>query len=1165
MTNSSPIGARRAALFRKLPRTRNVAWLFAALAIIAAQPSAAWSQSPSPPAAAEAAANEFSAADLEFFEKKVRPLLAARCYECHGPQAEEPKGGLRVDSRQALLNGGDTGPAIAPGKPQESLLIDSVNYGDVYQMPPRSKLPEKEIAVLTEWVQRGAPWPAEQTTAPSASSGSFSIAERRDAHWSWAPIQPTPPPATANTSWPRQPLDSFLLARLEEKQLEPAELAEGPALLRRLYFDLTGLPPPPDEAQAFLQLSEREQEQEYLRIVDRLLASPAFGERFARHWLDLVRYAESRGHEFDYDAANAWQYRDYVIRAWSSDLPYDQFVIEHVAGDLLQTPRLHPQRRFNESVLATGFWHLGEWVHSPVDIRQDETDRFDNMIDVFGKAFLGLTVACARCHDHKFDAISQRDYYALSGYLQSCDYRQVRFETMEQHRDVARRLQELAELRLPAILKAVAGQLSFGVDRTSDYLLAAAKLLRETANSDAVGALARERRLSPDQLTAWRNALQPAVDSHDDFLHRFASAAISGDPASGEAASGEPIVGEPNNSPRQTSDPAAGGAVINYQSAPQALFMPDGPTFGTGPLRAGDLLTPLRDGGDALRFASYGAARRDLRWRGLSLSPGVQGESGKLAGVDRAGKSLRTPTFTLTGQQLHYLVRGAGYAYAVVDSHRMVNGPLHGELWIEFHHDDAPTWVTHNLPAYQGHQAHIEFIARGQAELEVLRVEQSPQAPYSPPRAADLAPAGESLVELAAAYQSLLEQTIERAASSSLAGAADSGQRAAIMNWLLTRHRSLFGEAPAASAQVESLLAAYEREQQAILKEVTWESQTAMAMWDGDGVDDRLLIRGNSRTPAEVVARGMLEAIAGPRQPSPPEGSGRLELAQSLVDRSNPFTSRVIVNRLWKYLFAEGLAPSVDNLGVLGQAPTHPELLDFLADRFMRRGWSVKQLVREIVTSSAYRMSSRNPAGKEADPANALWHQARIRRLEGEAIRDTILAVSGRLDRRQFGPSVPVHLTAFLQGRGRPAESGPLDGAGRRSIYLAVRRNFLSPMMLAFDAPIPLGAVGRRNVSNVPAQALIMLNDPFVYEQARRWAEDVLAHSDKSFAGRLNRMYFTAYSRPPTATETARAEAFLRRQGQELGLPEQALSEDVRIWTDLCHVLMNAKEFVFVN
>ena len=379
-------------------------------------------------------------ADLEFFEKKVRPLLVEHCYSCHSTGAKKLQAELYVDSRRSLIEGGDSGAALVPGKPDDSLFMEAVRY-ESYEMPPKGKLADIDIAVFEKWIRMGAPWPDEPaTTKRKSRPDKFNLAERRDTHWVWQPIQAEDAPAVKETRWPVSEIDYFVLAKLEANGLKPAPDVEKASLLRRLHLDITGLPPTIEQVEAFANDSSARAIE---RVVDELLDSSEFGERWGRHWLDLVRYAESRGHEFDNDIPNAFQYRDYVIRALNADVPYDQFVREHIAGDLLSSPRRNPRDGFNESILGTGFWFLGEWVHSPVDIRKDEADRFDNMLDVMSKTFLGVTVACARCHDHKFDAISTADYYSLSGFLQSSDYRQVRFDSIDHNEKVADQLVEL--------------------------------------------------------------------------------------------------------------------------------------------------------------------------------------------------------------------------------------------------------------------------------------------------------------------------------------------------------------------------------------------------------------------------------------------------------------------------------------------------------------------------------------------------------------------------------------------------------------------------------------------------------------------------------------------------------------------------------------------------
>ena len=364
---------------------------------------------------------EFNDQQIEYFETSVRPLLVKHCYECHGPESKDLQGGLSLGSRKDIIKGGDSGPAIVPGKPEESLLIDSITYEDIYEMPPSGKMPDKDIETLKKWVKMGAPWPKGSDVAVQRE-GELNIDQRLKEHWCWQPIAAQQLPGVNRKDWPLQPLDYFVLKSLEDKGLVPTEPADRRTLIRRAYFDLIGLPPSPEQIEAFVH---DKSPNAFEKVVDGLLASEHFGERWARHWMDLTRYAETCGHEFDYPLPHAHKYRDYLIRAFNADVTYDQFIIEHIAGDLINKPRIHPTGKFNESILGTGFWFLGEATHAPVDVKGDEAGRVDNQIDVMSKTFLGLTVACARCHDHKFDAISTKDYYAIAGFLQSSRRQEV--------------------------------------------------------------------------------------------------------------------------------------------------------------------------------------------------------------------------------------------------------------------------------------------------------------------------------------------------------------------------------------------------------------------------------------------------------------------------------------------------------------------------------------------------------------------------------------------------------------------------------------------------------------------------------------------------------------------------------------------------------------------
>jgi cytochrome c553 len=1037
---------------------------------------------------------------IEFFEKHVRPVLVENCVGCHGPQKQ--KGGLRLDSGAAVMKGGDTGPVIVPGDPGKSRLIDAIGYKNVdLQMPPKGKLPDATIADLTEWIRRGAAWPAEAITKASTAGG-FDLAARKAAHWAWKPVRSVPPPAVRDEHWPREPIDRFILARLESAGLAPAPAADKRTLLRRVTFDLTGLPPTAAEIDAFLADDSGDA---FARVVDRLLASPRFGERWGRHWLDLVRYAETRGHEFDYPSPNAWQYRDYVIRALNADVPYDQFAREHLAGDLLPQPRHHPVDGFNESVLGTGCWFLGEQLHSPVDPRLDEADRVDNMIDVFSKAFLGLTVACARCHDHKFDAISTKDYYSLLGVFESASYRQVRFDTCDRQRLVAAELRALREKHEPAVRRAVAAAFRPAVARLAESL------------TDAKG--------------PWAAAIKAAAADPADPLYAWAYAT------------------EKPEQFRQRIEKVRQqfSGHVNECDCPKAVvappWIPDGAGFESVP--AGGIVFGTDRRRPIIGLNERAGMAFDPAWNGLTTAAVCEDDPGDVGKLHRSGRMVRTASFTIVADHLYYLVRGGGQAFACVNSHVMIEGPLHRTLVKSVAGEGGFRWVPHDVGRYRGDRCHVEFSPDRGGDFTVAAVmlaDQPPAAmnPHWPVLAAAIADAS-TPAELAAALQRAFLQALDGLAD----GRAEPGLTR-LADWIV-RHGDLF-DVDIRSEAVDAFPAA----QAKLVAQVPAEARLAPAMLDGSGVDERVFVRGNPKTLGEPAPRRFLEALVGPAPLNPTRGSGRLELARQVTDSArDPFLARVMVNRVWHHLFGRGIVASTDNFGGLGEPPTHPELLDNLAAQFVRDGWSLKRLIRSAVLSSTYQMESRSqPAGETDDPQNLLARRQNPRRLEGEAIRDAILAVSGRLDEKMFGPPVPVHITEFQEGRGKPAVDGPLDGRGRRSIYLAVRRNFLSPFLLAFDTPAPATCVGRRTVSDVPTQALILLNDPFVHEQAEEWGRRVAKEPE---AGWMDRMFIAALGRPPTISDRRDCLAFLGRR------------DDAAARAELAHVLFNVNDFIVLH
>ncbi len=959
----------------------------------------------------------FTPEQIEFFERKIRPLLVEHCHDCHGE--DEQEGGLSLTHRASLLRGGDNGPALEPGHPEKSLLIEAIHYGpDSFQMPPDGKLPDEAIATLVKWVKIGAPWPAE-TAAPEDATSSESVLDRD--LWAFHPLAEPSIPTVADTSWPSSPIDFFILARLEAEGLSPTKPTDCRTWIRRVTFDLVGLPPKPQDVRAFVNDASPEA---FEKVVNRLLDSPHYGERWGRHWLDLVRFAETYGHEFDYDIPGAFRYRDYVIRAFNADVPYDQFLTEHIAGDMLQSPRRHPLEGFNESILGTAFFHFGEAKHSPVDIRGDEAERIDNQIDVLSKTFLGVTVACARCHDHKFDPIATEDYYALAGFLQSSRYQQAFIDD-------------------PAPNLAIIDEIQVLLDKRT----AVARQLRQASE-------AGER----NELTV----IDASKSLRDDSLEA--------------------------------------------ETQTYATF--DGPDFEAWYVTG-------------LAFGPAPNTPQAVIHGGRSISGWVEGglaDSGRYA--EQLQGVLRSPTFTIQHPRVWYRLSGKGTINMVVDSHRLISGPLHGSLRLNVDQPSLFAWVSQDLTDYQSHKAYIEIIDDDNQSIIVDTVAFGGSKPPSDER--------EIHSELESSTVSNETPTIRTVDETSVAN-------------LQTTINEL-------DSQIEDL------------RKQLRPSRRAPAMADGTPEDERVHIRGSHLRLGDVVSRRLLSVLAGNDQEPLNKDCGRLALAHRMLDAGRPLVARVMVNRLWQHHFARGLVATSDNFGQLGEEPTHPELLDYLAGRFISDGWSLKKLHRLMVLSSTYRMASRADAtSDEQDPTNRFLHRMPIVRLEGEAIRDAMLSVSGSLNAEMFGPSIPPHLTPFMAGRGRPKKSGPLDGKGRRSIYINVRRNFLTPLLLAFDYPEPFTTIGRREASNVPAQALIMLNNPLVHSLSESWARRIVEGPIDDLDGRIVAMYERAFSRPPTSNELAAASEFVEERLKEYD------GDELRAWRDFCHVTFNLKEFVFVR
>ncbi len=1251
-----------------------------------------------------------SDADVEFFESKVRPILADHCFKCHGKDPQKFKGGLLLTSRQSILSGGDTGPAIVPGKPSESLLIDAINYGDVYQMPPSSKLPQEKINILTQWVKINAPWPGKSEVAVAATN-IFDLEKRKAEHWCWQPIRRPEIPAVTDMNWPSDDIDKFILSRLERAGLKPARPADRQSLVRRVYFDLIGLPPEPEAVAAFVNDPS---DDAFAKVVDQLLASPRFGERWARHWMDLTRYAETCGHEFDYPIPYAFEYRDYLIRAFNADVPFDKFVVEHIAGDLVKQPRINPDENSDESVLGTGFWFLHEATHGPVDVKGDEAGRIDNQIDVMCKTFLGLTVACARCHDHKFDAISTEDYYALAGYLQS-SRRQLAL--LDPGQKIAAAFEECnakVDQGQQRLCNGMKGLSQSDPDKIAADVACSIDWLRQDAqwntpapikfqgqsfkNFSVDGGTAEVQHLDPqgdgfrwegDQQLWWRDAqpgnaltikfelprIDGASDSHAQSYQVYASLTHAVDYGKARLTLSDQVLeNEIDFFSRELTNERHDLGKVELRPGEQQLkieitgansdavqrhmfgidyleLVPqwegaaasiaietfaehrgrdvDAVRRWVDLIRCNELSSPTHDLHD-LYVASKSGAIIDGKQRYSDLTEQARQAAIKLdstqlfedfnnpndwfvtgnafdkfwddsnrfsaegslvtrSGVVNSGRFggsfqgvLRSPTFTIERDRIHIFARGSGVRVRlIIDGFELdtYNPLLFNGCSADLNRPDRFEWLTMggDIQNYKGHRAYLEFIDHGNGfcQIDEIRFSNNDQpGPDIPPSqfAIDLNSARPTTVsELSAAF------------AKTLVSSAESDSAAEVLSLISQYHSTdsiglashSNGSTSFVSHQPPLELDDVRSQLKAIASQIP-APRYAIAMTSGTDEDEFLFIRGNHNTLGNQVRRRFLSAMpeSDPTQSGLPpaemvqgkkQNDERLWLAERIASDSNPLTRRVIVNRLWHHLMGRGIVPSVDNFGVLGQKPTHPELLDYLADEFSVGGWSIKKMIRRIVLSQTYRMSSElNPNAKVIDPDNSLLHRARVRRLQGEAIRDSILQIAGGLNLQMYGPPVPIHLTEFMQGRGRPGNSGPLDEDGRRSIYTEVRRNFISPMMLAFDTPTPFNTMGRRTQSNVPAQALILMNDPLVIQQAQRWASQLI-QQDSNIDDRIIEIYQRAFSRTPSEQELAQSSEFIQSLATEQGIEPAQIASSLPIWRDYCHVIFNVKEFIYIQ
>ncbi|HVX10929.1 MAG TPA: DUF1553 domain-containing protein [Pirellulales bacterium] len=978
------------------------------------------------------------------FDSGVAPLLARHCLGCHNPS--DKKGGLDLTSEAGLKQGGESGPAVAPGNVDDSLLWQRV-AGD--EMPPPRKAPDKSTAisgdekeVLRRWIVSGARWGTADIDPLAFTT------DRRAGRdwWSLRPIAKSVPPPVNDENWGVNEIDAFVLARLEASGLPPSPPADRRSLIRRVHFDLVGLPPTPEEVEAFLNDASP---RAYEELVERLLASPQYGERWARHWLDVVRYGESQGFERDRLRPNAWPYRDWVVQALNDDMPYDEFVRWQLAGDSLRPD--HPP-----ALIATGFLVAGPWDEvgqtqqseaMKAVVRQDE---LEDIVGVTAQTFLGLTANCARCHDHKFDPVSQVDYYRLSAALGGVRHGERDFSATGQadaarlaelRRQVDEARARLAVIDAPVRARIVASRRSPNPTTPPPVPIARWEFDRDT--TDQIGSLDGELH-GGARLENGRLVLSGA----DAYL---ATAPL--DRELGEKTLEAWV--QLNNADQR------GGGVMSVQTL-------DGGKF------------------DAIVYGE----REPRRW--------MAGSNGFVRSREVGGAEENEATGALVHVAIVY---GADNRITLYR-----NGRPYGD-----------TYLAAGLERFSPGQSQVVFGMRH-------------------------APVGGNKMFSGAIWRANL---YDRACTAAEVAAA------AVVTDETVTDDELLAQLTAAerSERQRELLTLSRLETQLRLLS----GGKAYAVSPREPAPTCVLRRGDTRQPAEEVAAGGVAAVGEAEFGLPanaPEAQRRARLADWIASRRNPLTARVVANRLWHYHFGAGIVETPNDFGFNGGRPSHPELLDWLADSLMEHGWSLKQLHRTIVQSATYRQASAiRPEAARIDAGNRLLWRKTPLRLEAEMLRDAVLVVSGQLNPTMGGPG--FHDFRTFTNNSQFYEVIDMEGFTfqRRSLYRMGIRSGTNPLLDVLDCPDPSTTAPARAVTTTPLQALALLNDSFMLRMADRFAERVRAEAGQEPAAQVDRAYRLALARRPNGDETAAASDFVARHG----LPA------------LARVLFNANEFLYVE
>lgn len=1036
--------------------------------------------------------NALASDDLEFFESKIRPVLVEHCYACHSEEAKSNnklKGGLLLDTRQGLLVGGDSGPSVTPERPDQSLLISALRHED-FEMPPSGKLPAQIIDDFTEWVRRGAFDPRNSATTAARPTIDYQMSGQ---FWSFKKPKGVPAPTNTDTSWAQTEIDRFIKARMEQEGLDPVEPASPRSLLRRATFDLTGLPPSPEEMRLFLDASqETTLKKAYSDAINRLLSSTHYGERWGRHWLDIARYAEDQAHTFGVRRReHAHEYRDWVIAALNNDMPYDQFIKMQLAGDLMPDAESSPRTR----LAGLGILGLGAIYYKNSDKAQAQADELDDRIDTITRGLLGLTVSCARCHDHKFDPIPTQDYYSLAGVFHNTrmvdkplapqnvvDAYRAAEQQVKQHENATKafrdqRKSELAETQLANIHKYMAAVWRYRQRRSND-------------RNTKIHTIADETELNRNWLERWEKFLRP----DNKYLQSITSL--------------QPWLNLPEPNGHDAGLPAA--VLVAAQTFEHhlrdCLDERDGKldkhkTKAVYVSQRVDKLHPMVEikldlkGADRLFLVITDAGDGINSDWGDWINPRLVSHDSEKSLLDLDWKNATTDH-----SKVRRNLNSAGQPLKVAGKIYPTGIGTHAFSVIEY---EIP-------PGYEHFISQGGLDGSGEGTIQ-FRIYTAPPSDLSPKKDSPERQARKELVKRVFSSSGIF-QINDKDLPDRL---TDSQQQ-----------------------QLNALEAQVSAAKDALPPSLPM----AHVIQDSGTKDLHVYIRGDPSRLGPVAPRRFLRILTGRDRTPYTDGSGRLELANDIASPDNPLTARVIVNRVWQHHFGRGLVDTPSNFGTQGALPSHPELLDTLSVRFMKAGWSLKWLHREIMLSATYQLSSNHSApGESIDPENRLLWRMNRRRLEVESWRDALLSVSGNLDKSTGGPTVS------------------LDDAHntRRTVYAAISRHSLHGLLRLFDFPDANVTSAVRTETIVPQQQLFVLNSEFFVKQAKTLAARVQGQSGETLDHRTHRVYQLLYGRNADQQELLIAKKFVAQPN-----PKDA---KLTRWEQYTQALLGSNEFLYVD